>query len=413
MAVELHTLDPNGDLLMQLFRQPAEDLDSNHSDDTETSKDPEPNTSGEEEPRDDPSTPVSDVPAEEAEDEIANIEPVSIQDDLSNMKLSDGGSEPELEEVKILASSRHMALASPVFRSMLDKNKFSEGRTLHAEGSVQISFPDDDPDAFLVLLNVIHGLTRAVDRHPDLNLLTELAILVDKYHCLQTVEVFAEIWIDNLLDDMGLPVKYTEDVIPWVFISWVFESAEIFQDMTRIIQLECDETLDDDINERIPIPELVISECRGIKTFEEPTDYHADAIKASRNDAIERATKFIYNLIAGCMTTQKITFVPHDQKPKDYNNWRFARDAVILGSLIKGAAKIGIWPELKRPYCGIVFSELTRKLRGMQIFNHCDDLVPWVQTSKDSKTMLIIDQELKSIKLQLCGLQISDLSGRS
>jgi len=113
------------------------------------------------------------------------------------------------------------------------------------------------------------------------------------------------------------------------------------------------------------------------------------------------------------MITQKLTPVPHDQKPKDYNNWRIARDAIILGSLIKGAAKIGIWPEVKRPYCGITFKRLARALRGMKIFNHCDDLEPWVQTSKDSKTMLIIDQELESIELQLCGLKLSDLSRRS
>ena len=267
MAVELHTLDPNGDLLMQLFRRPTEDLDSNHSEGTRSSKDPELNAPGDEEARDNLLTPVSDAPAEGAEDETANCEPVSIQDGVSDMTLSQGASDPELDDVKIRVSSRHMALASPVFQSRLDKNKFSEGCTLQSEGSVQVSFPDDDPDAFLVLLNVIHGLTRAVDRHPDLELLTQLAILVDKYQCLQTVEVFAEIWIDNLLDDVGLPEAYTDDVIPWLFISWVFESADIFQNMTRIIQLECDDTLDDDVNEGIPIPGLVIGECGGIKWY--------------------------------------------------------------------------------------------------------------------------------------------------
>jgi hypothetical protein len=62
-------------------------------------------------------------------------------------------------EVHMRVSSRHMILASRSFRDMPGNDNFEEGQTLRSEGKVNV-LPKDDPDAFIVLLNVIHGRTR-------------------------------------------------------------------------------------------------------------------------------------------------------------------------------------------------------------------------------------------------------------
>jgi hypothetical protein len=134
VEMELHEIDPQGDLLMQLVRFPKPEV-------------------------------------EEDEDE-ENVE------DDDEMDVEEGEDEDK-EEVKDQAvhfrcSSRHMILASPCFRSMLDSDSFSEGSTLRSEGSVEIPFPEDNPDAFLIILRIIHGMTRQVPREVDLEMLTEI-----------------------------------------------------------------------------------------------------------------------------------------------------------------------------------------------------------------------------------------------
>jgi hypothetical protein len=58
---------------------------------------------------------------------------------------------------RMLVSSKHMTLASPIFKAMLRTGTFSEGQELARRGKAEINLPEDDPTAFTILLNVIHG----------------------------------------------------------------------------------------------------------------------------------------------------------------------------------------------------------------------------------------------------------------
>jgi hypothetical protein len=64
---------------------------------------------------------------------------------------------------------------------MLGNGNFKEGDALRSNGSVEIPFPEDNPDAFLILLKIIHGMTRQVPHDMDFEMMNEIAILVDKY----------------------------------------------------------------------------------------------------------------------------------------------------------------------------------------------------------------------------------------
>jgi hypothetical protein len=139
---------------------------------------------------------------------------------------------------------------------MFSGNGFKEGRTLAETGSVTVDFPDDDPDAFLIILYIIHGSTRQVPRRVSLNLLTELAAIVGKYQMLEVVELWAETWIHNW-KQKAMPRTYTEDAPRWLFISWVFEHKAIFNDMSRLAQNQSDETLSEHF-EGLEVSNLVL-----------------------------------------------------------------------------------------------------------------------------------------------------------
>lgn len=52
-----------------------------------------------------------------------------------------------------------------------------------------------------------------------------------------------------------------ELVLRWLFISWVFQEEEDFEEMTQILICESDDRLEDSIeNEGIPIPASIVRE---------------------------------------------------------------------------------------------------------------------------------------------------------
>lgn len=152
----------------------------------------------------------------------------------------------------VRVSSKHLILASPVFKRMLQVS-FKEGQQLSSQGHTELPLPDDNPAALLVLLNLIHGQTRKVPRAVDLWMLTELAILVDKYELLETTEIVMEHWFQGVESD--IPLSFTDDLLPWICLSWVFKKPEIFKKVTRVAQLESEGLLE--VNQ-LPIPQSVL-----------------------------------------------------------------------------------------------------------------------------------------------------------
>jgi hypothetical protein len=149
-------------------------------------------------------------------------------------------------------SSCHLILASPYFKQML-RGGWKEDCTLSAEGCLTIYEEDWDPDALLILMNVIHGHTRKVARSVSLEMLAKLAVLVDYYECLEVVEVFSEIWIDQL--EKGLPTTYSRDLILWICISWVFRHPLRFNVATGIALMQSKKPIQ---TLGLPIPETIV-----------------------------------------------------------------------------------------------------------------------------------------------------------
>jgi hypothetical protein len=234
MAVEVYKCDLTGDLLLIMLRHETRMMTLRHT----------------------------VQPLDGMQDEIFDRD--TLQDMNEDKIYLDGGDEdePDRESLPVvchfLVSSRHMILASSVFKAMLDGD-FKEGLKLHAMGELEISLPDDDPHTFSILLDIIHGHNRNVPRQISLPRLAKLAILVDKYQILERVEIFSDMWIDDIQNGgHGLPVTFGPDILPWLSVSWVFGKENIFQQVTEILEREGDSDMGGESIQELPIPDLII-----------------------------------------------------------------------------------------------------------------------------------------------------------
>ncbi|KAG4431287.1 hypothetical protein IFR05_013231 [Cadophora sp. M221] len=337
---ELHVFDPEGDVLLILERYQEDDLEERTP-----SPPPSPDAPDWPKPEPDPSPPLSaDAPdwpepqsepvryESEAETAGAEVDGLTKPATSTSTCLARRESKPRAEKVQMRVSSKHLILASPTFRTSLGSDTYPEGRTLQNEGSLAIPLPDEDPDAMIILLNIIHGLSSKVPRQVDLNMLSKIAVTVNHRHIHEAVGIWSDTWIGNLKRVEGLPRSYTPDtLLPWLFISWVFRKHEDFRKMAQILEQESDSILETEVD----------------------AVYIGPYIPAS--------IILIHNLITKYSGPKILCDKGHG----------FSCDAKLLGSLLKASAMIGIWPRPEDPYPGINSKTLASQIRGMQVMDDC------------------------------------------
>lgn len=152
-------------------------------------------------------------------------------------------------------SSKHMMLASPVFKAMLT-HSFQEGTTLHEAGHVEVPLPDEDPVVITMILDIIHGRGRRLPRVVPLKMLALLAATVDKYQLQDPVAVFSDIWIKNAAND--IKGQDQEGLFLWLSITWVFQDAERFHKVTDILIREGKGDDCGPLSDELPIPQKVL-----------------------------------------------------------------------------------------------------------------------------------------------------------
>ena len=121
-------------------------------------------------------------------------------------------------------SSRHLCLASPVFRSMLEGPWKESPGTYESPGEVKAT--DWDPEAMLTLLRIVHGRHRAVAKSLTVNQLCNVAILVDYYKCHEAVEPYTDHWLPML--STSCPNEFNGHTMLYLFISAVFRERQVF-----------------------------------------------------------------------------------------------------------------------------------------------------------------------------------------
>ncbi|KAK2624999.1 hypothetical protein QTJ16_005368 [Diplocarpon rosae] len=294
--------------------------------------------------------------------------------------------------VDMRVSSKHLMLASPVFKAKLLEGRW-EARKMEPGDIATLLLPGDDPTIFEILLNIIHGRVRMVPSQVTVDTLEGLAVLVAKYQMLEVVEFYVRAWVPKL--KRKLPRTLTPGLIPWLCIAWVFQLPPEFNHVTRIAQLEaCGPLVHDDGNS-LPIPVHVI-----------------DEIEIQRRKGIEKLLSCIKRIIETYDGTKVVC-------KNNFNDAaeakRYACDGLILGTLLKSASSAGLWPLPEAPFLGRSIRNTAEQIRSLSIMALCDStftkyprIVPlpahgwlgWIQERCDA-----IEKGLQGLNFELHSIQ--------
>lgn len=126
---------------------------------------------------------------------------------------------------EMLVSSHVLSLASSVFNRMLEPG-FLEGNVDRSqEHPLELSLPDDDPEALTLLFHIIHFSPRRKYDHPHVDLMLQLVQLADKYDCARPVQDASERWLRaHARTEQDLDV-----LVILIAIAFFIESEEEFQ----------------------------------------------------------------------------------------------------------------------------------------------------------------------------------------
>ncbi|KAG6116212.1 hypothetical protein E4U13_002018 [Claviceps humidiphila] len=174
------------------------------------------------------------------------------------------GENSDRNEVQFRLCSRHLALASPVFKTMLNgssdqSNGSAETREPLQNGPdcqvrYELTATEWDAKDFLLLMNIVHGRNGQVPLSIDLETLERLSVIVDYYQSQEVAQAVVSLWIYQLCGK--LPTTYGRHCVTWMFVSWVFSRRNIFEKMTLLAITSCDGglgTID------LPFPQMLIS----------------------------------------------------------------------------------------------------------------------------------------------------------
>ncbi|KAI3342223.1 hypothetical protein F4824DRAFT_511972 [Ustulina deusta] len=132
-------------------------------------------------------------------------------------------------------SSKHLALASPYFKAMLN-GPWREATEIHEDGLRHWEVEDFNPHAMSIVLSIIHCKNHLVPQLLGLDMLVEVARIVDYLKCYEATELYGSLWIRSLEDN--IPTSYNNELLHWICIACVFREDKIFERCTRVAILE-------------------------------------------------------------------------------------------------------------------------------------------------------------------------------
>ncbi|KAH9218770.1 hypothetical protein DL95DRAFT_331992 [Leptodontidium sp. 2 PMI_412] len=368
MAVELLTFDPDGDLLLRL-PYPAEEVEGIKSKDgkmdTQTVGD---NCSGD------------------------NMEGIMILEEGADDLMKESG---PLREIHMLVSAKHLTVASPVFRAMLQHSNFKEGNELRRLGRVEVPLPDDDHVAFGIMMHIIHGRVRKIPRKVSLEVMTNLSILVDKYQTLEVFELILDVWMPEL--EKNFPATLNDEVLPWLSIAWVFQLPDPFKKLTKILENRGNGIVDGEREKSLPIPSRIF-----------------DKIEARRQEAIQEALNHLesffrkYQAPGGvCKASKKPFYGPHN----------IACDGTMIGTFLRSASSHDLWPAPLAPFKGWSVRFMTTTIGSLDIKSMCDVnkvRERWEpEPTRSHGVMETLDAQMYEIEQGLQGLDIKSFLAKS
>jgi hypothetical protein len=138
---------------------------------------------------------------------------------------------PRGNQKRFQIASAVVKMYSPVWKTMLDKNKGWAESTMS-----EISFPEDDPTSFHIILAIFHAKFALLPKTVDLDDLLNLADRVDKYALVvNAIKPHLSTWIAQLR-------TAKDDAAYWPLIAWTFGLRDVFQEKAQELVLTVSST---------------------------------------------------------------------------------------------------------------------------------------------------------------------------
>ncbi|TGO16213.1 hypothetical protein BTUL_0031g00800 [Botrytis tulipae] len=354
MTSDTLIIDADGDPLLSFD---PEECPSSQTDDTWTDADSSEDDSQTKDTE--PSNAVSRILIKAADVSLINtsVEELSELNDTSWV---------ELKQIRMLVSSKHMSVASPVFKAMLQTSS-QEGIELKKTGKVELSLRDEDSKAWNILLNIIHGRFRSVPLDINLFMFTQIALLCDKYQMHEVAYAFIPTWKMSA----GHDSVSGEDIPRWIFIAWTFNMKDVLEEITKGLALNYTGNGIQKLFSmtRLPIPQIIM-----------------DELESSKCSIVTRCGG-------------------------DRESYRKQCDAMILGMLLKGTIEQGIHPLPTKPYREWSFSTFEKKIKYIKPTSLCAavSLIPDVHCDQDHGISKIITSWIRHTAEEVTGLQLASL----
>lgn len=144
----------------------------------------------------------------------------------------------KITQVRLRVSSLKLMSSSLYFQAMLEGPAFREGKELkeHSFVEIELSDPEDEPTAAMIVLGILYGNDVQVPVELDLPMQYKVAVLVDKYQWHALVTPHATSWFDRLSDSQGFPDAVDDTLLMQLYIAWLFGMKDHFKMLSGIAQ---------------------------------------------------------------------------------------------------------------------------------------------------------------------------------
>ncbi|TVY16519.1 hypothetical protein LARI1_G005614 [Lachnellula arida] len=243
----------------------------------------------------------------------------------------------------------------------------------------QLDFSDDDGDALLLLLHIVHLQFQYVPLKPEFPLLLQVAVLCDMYDCVQLVQpwLFTTWLVDGLDTAVGTETGHA------LFIAWVFGLESTFYVLVRKLmeEIEVDESGEchvgaSDLKEYMP-PGIL------------------ERIKLARNSIIGLLLEIPYTQVEQIMSLQRSA--SHSCRHK-----KGRCDMLVYGSLTIALVLVDLWPKRAPGSITISIKELVKQLETLRVevmettvSRHCQENHNDCNNNIGAKVAAVLQEEIQ------------------
>lgn len=154
-------------------------------------------------------------------------------DDDGDLRLEVG---PNTDKQTFLVCSKALARVSNPFKAML-YGGFAEGKPQNEDSNWTVALPEDDPEAFATILNIIHNKYAMVREMVTRTQLFHIAVLTDKYDMTGVLRPWAQRWVDRFALDLPRAFYPGDEELLW--IAWTLGHRRLFECVLVLLQNVC------------------------------------------------------------------------------------------------------------------------------------------------------------------------------